>query len=243
VTLVALSLGASLVCAAAPEAEGAQPLDAADAGDSAEPPVEGPTPPSMADTPTDGGGPADTHEVGVVEVREKDPTIFPDPKKFSTGFFVEGSTGPLVPIGPTRDVLSPGFSLTARVGYEIRRWVALQVHATGSISSYDDDVLQGELLQQYFYIGELRFGVPIRRVLIALQGGAGAYQLSNNLLQVADIAEDNGLFGLAWDASLAVDIHSLNKHFSGGVVATYIGMPALQNAGAMSVQIYIRYAL
>jgi len=207
-------------------------------------PVE-PEAPSPAPPPATAPavGPADTAEVGVVERRETDPTVFPDPKKFSRGFFVEGGLGPAVPIGPTSEVLATGFSLGARTGYEIRRWVALQVHATGMVARYDDGVLRRELLQQYVYTGEARFAVPIRRFLIALQGGAGIYQLSNNLLQVAGIAPDNRRIGLAWDASLAFDVHSLNRHISGGVVATFVGMPALRNAGTLVLHVVLRYTL
>ena len=179
----------------------------------------------------------------MVEKKETDPTVFPDPAKFRRGFFVEGSTGPLIPIGPTQRVLNPGFSLTGRTGYEIRRWIAFGVQATGSISRYDDGVLTEELLQQYFYTGEIRFGIPIRRFLIALQGGAGLYQVSSNLLQIADIAPNAGRFGFAWDASIAFDVHSLSRHFSGGLLATYFGVPTFSNAGALAIQAYFRYTL
>ncbi len=198
--------------------------------------------PTTAPSPTPPAtGPTETAEVGVVERPEKDPTVFPDPKKFSRGFFVEAGIGPGIPIGPTAEVLSVGVSLGLRTGYEIRRWVALQLHASGTLSRYDDGVLRRELLQQFVYTGELRFAVPIRRFLIAAQGGAGMYQLTNNLLQVAGIAEDNRRIGVAWDASLAFDVHSLNRHISGGLVATFVGMPALDNAGMLVLHVVLRY--
>ena len=202
-----------------------------------------PVTPAPPPTTAPAVGPTDTAEVGVVERPETDPTVFPDPKKFSRGFFVEAGLGPAVPLGPTSEVLTTGFSLGARTGYEIRRWVALQLHATGMLSRYDDGVLRRELLQQYAYTGEVRFAIPIRRFLIALQGGAGIYQLSNNLLQVGGIAANNRRIGLAWDASLAFDVHSLNRHISGGVVATFVGMPALRNAGALVLHVVLRYTL
>ena len=208
-----------------------------------EPPTPAPEQPNAPAEVAPSARPADTADVGVVERRESDPTVFPDPKKFSRGFFVEGGLGPAVPLGRTAKVLSTGFSLGARTGYEIRRWVALQLHAVGMVTRYDDGVLRRELLQQYTYTDEVRFAVPIRRFLIALQGGAGIYQLSNNLLQVGGIARDNRRIGLAWDASLAFDVHSLNRHISGGVVATFIGMPALRNSGTLVLHVVLRYTL
>lgn len=203
----------------------------------------GPAAPPPPAAPAPAGGPTNTEEVGVVAEQEADPVVFPDPAKFSRGFFAEGSTGALIPIGPTSNVLGAGFSLTARLGYEIRRWVALQATVTGTLSKYDDGVLTDELLQQFFYTGEARFGIPIRRFLIAFQGGAGIYQLTNNLLQLPGIAQSNALIGFVYDGSLAFDVHSLNRHFSGGVVGTYYGMPDLDNSGAMAVQVYLRYTL
>lgn len=185
--------------------------------------------------------PAETGDVGVVEQAETDPTVFPDPRKFSRGFFVEAALGPAIPIGATAKVLSPGFSFSARAGYEIRRWIALDLHATGLLHRYHDAVLHRELLGQGVYTGELRLGVPFRRFMIAAHGGFGVMQSSNNLLQVAGIAADNRRFGVAWDAALSFDIHSLDRHISGGFIASFIGMPALQNSGALLLSLYLRY--
>jgi hypothetical protein len=181
--------------------------------------------------------------VGVVVVQQADPTVFPDHRKFSRGFFAEVGTGAGIPVGPTADVLGPGFGLSARMGYEIRRWVALQVHAAGTMGYYHDDILTRELFQQYAYTGELRLGVPFRRFLLGVQGGAGVYQLSSNILQIPDIAPDNQLWGLAWDGSVFFDIHTLSRHFSGGLLGTFIGTPRLQNSGTVMAQIYLRYTL
>ncbi len=187
--------------------------------------------------------PADTADVGVVVEKETDPTVFPDPKKFSRGFFAEASTGVGIPVGPTADVLGPGFGGSVRLGYEIRRWIALGAHANATIGYFDDGVLTRELFQQYAYTGEVRLGVPFRRYVIGVQAGGGAYQLSNNLLQIPGIAPDNRLWGFAWDGSVFFDVHTLSRHFSGGLVATFIGTPRLQNAGTVMVQAYFRYTL
>lgn len=197
--------------------------------------------PASESSSAESTGPAATQEVGVVGRKQVDPTVFPDPRKFSRGFFVEASTGPMVSIGATADVLSTGFSLSARIGYEIRRWIAFQLHATGALRRYDDGVLHRELLGEGIYTGEVRVGVPFRRFMVAAHGGAGVDHLSNNLLQVAGIAPDNRRLGLAWTAGLSFDVHSLNRHNSGGLVVTFVGTPALQNSGALLLQLYFRY--
>lgn len=188
-------------------------------------------------------GPAETAEVGVVEREEEDPTVFPDPAKFSRGFFIEAGVGPTIPVGPAASVLGPGVSFVGRTGYEIRRWIAIQLHAMGSVSRYDDGVLRRELFGQYAYMGEARFGIPIRRFVILLFGGAGLYQVSSNLLQVAGVVDDNGRFGLAYGGGIGLDVHTLSKHFSGGFLASYVGTPRLGNGGGVGLHLYFRYTL
>lgn len=195
----------------------------------------------LAIAPEASSRPAETGDVGVVERPQADPTVFPDPRKFSRGFFVEAALGPAVPIGAAAKVLSPGFSFSARAGYEVRRWIALDLHATGLLHRYHDAVLHRELLGQGVYTGELRLGVPFRRFMIAAHGGFGVMQTSNNLLQIAGVAPDNRRFGVAWDAALSFDVHSLDRHISGGFIASFIGMPALRSSGALLLSLYLRY--
>gem|GEM_PF-4740154 len=184
-----------------------------------------------------------TREVGVdpATVSSVDPLARRDRANFSTGFFTEGAVGSFIPVRTLQRVLSPGVVFTGRVGYEFRRWIAIQANATAAMTHYGDGVLRNEILQQFFYLGELRLALPLGRFSIAGLGGAGLMQVSNNLLQIADIARTNRLLSIAWDAGAALDFHSLDNHFSGGVVATYIGMPNLHKAAALTVQIYIRH--
>ena len=48
-------------------------------------------------------------------------------------------------------------------------------------------MLVDELHQQYTYLGEARFAIPVKRFAILLWGGAGLWQVGSNLLQVADV--------------------------------------------------------
>jgi hypothetical protein len=187
-------------------------------------------------------GPTDTADVGVVERTEEDPTVFPDPARFSRGFFVEAGSGPIFPVGSSASVLSPGLSVSGRTGYEFRRWLAVQAQVSASMSHYDDGVLTDELLQQYSYLGHARLGIPIRRFVILLYGGAGLLQFNSNLLQVAGINDDAGRLGLAYEGGLGLDVHTLAKHFSGGLLASFLGSPRL-GGGSVGVSLYLRFTL
>lgn len=188
-------------------------------------------------------GPKDTADVGVVARAEEDPTVFPDPAKFSRGFFVEAGAGPAFPIGESASVLGTAFSISGRTGYEIRRWIALQLQVGGMVSHYDDGVLTDELLQQYTYIGHARFGIPIRRFVITLYGGAGLHHVGSNLLQVAGVVDDAGRFGFAYEGGLGLDVHTLAKHFSGGFLLNYLGSPRLGAGGSIGASLYLRFTL
>ena len=188
-------------------------------------------------------GPKDTAEVGVVAQAEEDPTVFPDPNKFSRGFFVEAGAGPAFPIGTPATVLGTAFSIAGRTGYEIRRWIALQAQVGAMVSHYDDGVLTDELLQQYTYIGHARFGIPIRRFVIALYGGAGLHQVNTNLLQIAGIVSDPARFGFAYEGGVGLDVHTLAKHFSGGFLVNYLGSPRLGAGGSIGASLYLRFTL
>ena len=104
-------------------------------------------------------------------------------------------------------------------------------------------MLTRELFQQFAYTGEVRFGVPFRRFVLGAEGGAGLYQLTSNLLQVGGVTQSPSRIGLAWNAALFFDIHSLSRHFSGGLLAGFVGTPALGNAGTVLIQLYLRYTL
>ncbi len=189
------------------------------------------------------GGPADTEDVGVVEDTPPDPTVFPNPDDFATGFFVEAAAGPAAPLGATSDLLGPALGGTVRAGYEIRRWVALQAAAHLQAGFYDDGVIVKEPFQQYTYTAEARFAVPFRRFALGVQGGAGIFHVSSNLLQIGGLVPDARRYGLAWDASAFFDVHTLSKGFSVGLVGTFVGTPRFDQAGTLFVQLYLRIAL
>ncbi|RMH00188.1 MAG: hypothetical protein D6705_01025 [Deltaproteobacteria bacterium] len=189
------------------------------------------------------GGPADTEDVGVVEASTPDPTVFPDPDDFATGLAVEAAAGPAAPLGATQRLLGPALGATARLGYEIRRWVAVQVAGHVQSGFYDDGVIVHEPFQQFTYTAETRFAVPFRRFAIGLQGGAGVFHVSSNLLQIGGLVPDPRRYGFAWDASLFFDVHTLSKGFSLGLVTTFVGTPRFQQAGTLFVQLYLRLGL
>ena len=63
---------------------------------------------------------------------EPSAVVFPDPAKFAHGFFTEGEFGVLVVHRAAPATRSrPGFAVGARVGYDIFRFFAVQLHLLG----------------------------------------------------------------------------------------------------------------
>ena len=51
---------------------------------------------------------------------------------------------------------------------------------------------------------------------------------------LAGVAPDNRRFGVAWDAALSFDVHSLDRHISGGFIASFIGEHVAHHARALN---------
>ena len=56
--------------------------------------------------------------------KEPEAAIFPDPKKFASGFFTEGEVGTVAFMGPAGDAVDPGFAIGTRLGYDVFRFLA-----------------------------------------------------------------------------------------------------------------------
>jgi hypothetical protein len=175
-------------------------------------------------------------------IAEPAPPPFPNPKKFARGFFASGELGALVYLGNATKYAGAGINFGVRLGYDLTRWLALQAHVAGASN---DATLPaptvGQSVQTFLYAGELRAQLQIRRVALSLEGGAGITQLSNNVLDQVGISQGGNLISLAIIGGAGVDYHTLNRHFSVGVIADYIWMQGFNSTHAMTATAYLRY--
>ena len=175
-------------------------------------------------------------------IAEPAPPPFPDPKKFARGFFASGELGALVYLGRATKYAGAGVHFGVRLGYDLTRWLALQAHVAGSSN---DATLPaptvGQSFQTFLYAGELRAQLQIRRIALSLEGGAGITQLSNNVLDQVQISSGGNLISLAIVAGAGLDYHTLNRHFSLGLVADYIWMQSFNSTHALTATAYLRY--
>jgi hypothetical protein len=174
-------------------------------------------------------------------IAEPAPPPFPNPKKFARGFFAQGELGALVFLGRTSKYASAGPQFGVRLGYDILRWLAVQAHVSGASSNATvPPPITGQTLQTYLYAVEARLQLQVRRFGLFAEAGAGAAQLSSNVLSQVGISQ-GGLFSLAVIGGVGLDYHTLNRHFSFGALADYVWMQNFSNTHALTATAYLRY--
>jgi hypothetical protein len=173
--------------------------------------------------------------------KEPEAAIFPDPKKFAHGLYTEGEVGGVVFFGPAGRAVAPGFAIGARVGYDLTRWLAVQLHALGSTHETKDDghPTGGQLLQTYQGTAEGKLTLRFGQTSLFVEGGAGAARLSTNLLNQLGLARYRT--GLTAGGGAGVDYHSLSRHFSIGLRGGFFWLRDLSSSQDLIVTTYLRY--
>jgi hypothetical protein len=178
---------------------------------------------------------------GAQVIGERPAPPFPDPAKFSRGFFAEGDLGAAFFLGKMGEVAPPGPHFGLRIGYDLFRWLAAYAHVSGV--TVDADVpapYDHQSFQVFVYTAEVRAQLQLRRIGLYAAAGGGVAQLSNNLLDVAGVAQHHRLSGTV-AGGLGFDFHTLNRHYSVGLAADYLWLPQWSESHAISVAAYLRY--
>jgi hypothetical protein len=166
--------------------------------------------------------------------------VFPDPNKFARGLYTEGELGAVAFFGRAGDDVSPGFAVGARFGYDLSRWLAVQLHALGSThETRADGPAGGQLLQTYQGTAEVKATWRFGQMALFCEGGAGAARLSTNLLYTLGLARYRT--GLTAGGSAGFDYHSLSRHFSVGVRGGYFWLRDLSGSQDLIATSYLRY--
>ena len=167
----------------------------------------------------------------------------PDPSKFARGFYAQAEAGVVSFLGEAAEPLGTGPAFGTRVGYEIFRFLALQVHGGGSTHSIrlDDRPQDGQLLQILRGAAELKLTVPLSRWSLFAHGGGGLARLSSNLLGTAGLTELGVRLSPIYGGGAGVDYHTASRHFSFGLAVDFQKLPRLNTVGALASSAYIRY--
>jgi len=172
---------------------------------------------------------------------EPSAVVFPDPAKFARGLYTEGEVGAVAFFGRAGEVVSPGFAVGARLGYDLTRWAALQLHVLGSTHQIaGNNPLNGQLLQTYQAALEGKLTYRIGQTSIFAEGGPGIERLSTNALYVLGV-EPQYRVGLVFGGGAGFDYHSLSRHFSIGVRGDFKVMQQLTASQELFASTYLRY--
>jgi hypothetical protein len=183
---------------------------------------------------------------------EPSAVVFPDPAKFARGLYTEGEVGAVAFFGRAGDVVSPGFSVGARLGYDLTGWAAVQLHVLGSthqIAGGNPNApdatrhavdLNGQLLQTYQAALEGKLTYRFGQTSIFVEGGPGIERLSTNVLYVLGV-EPQYRVGLIFGGGAGFDYHSLSRHFSIGVRGDFLVLQELTSSQELFASTYLRY--
>lgn len=165
----------------------------------------------------------------------------PDPAKFARGFYTEGEAGAVTFFGPAQSRIATGFAIGTRFGYDLTRWLAIQLHALGSTheTKFEGMPQAGQLLQLYQGKAELKTTIRFGQTSIFLEGGGGAARLSTNLL--ATVGLTRWRTGLTAGGGAGVDYHSLSRHFSMGLRAGFFWLRDISASQDLITTAYLRY--
>jgi opacity protein-like surface antigen len=183
---------------------------------------------------------------------EPNPVIFPDPSKFARGLYTEGELGSVLFFGPVGGKIDPGFAIGTRVGYDLSRFFAVQLHALGSThqTSFPGMPQDNQLLQLYQGVIEGKATIRFGQTSIFIEGGVGAARLSSNLLATVprypnDPASTEKLTrwrtGLTAGGGAGFDYHSLSRHFSVGVRGGFFWLRDISGSSDLTATTYLRY--
>jgi hypothetical protein len=173
--------------------------------------------------------------------KEPEAAIFPDPKKFAHGLFTEGELGAVAFFGPAGDNVAPGFAIGTRVGYDLTRFLAVQLHGLGSthLTKANGRPQGDQLLQTYQGTVEGKLTVRFGQLAIFGEGGAGVARLSTNLLHELELARYRT--GLTAGGGGGLDYHSLSRHFSIGLRGEFYWLRDISSSKDLIVTTYLRY--
>jgi hypothetical protein len=166
-----------------------------------------------------------------------------DPSKFARGLYGEAEVGTLMFLGEARSEIGPGAAIGARAGYDLLRWVAVQIHAFGSTHTtrFADSPQGGQLLQLYQGTAEGKLSVRFGQVGVAATGGFGVARLSTNLLGTTGLTAPDVQTTTLTLGGLGADYHTLSRHFSFGLGATFAHYQKLHTTGALAATLSARY--
>jgi hypothetical protein len=171
---------------------------------------------------------------------EPSAVVFPDPEKFAHGFFTEGEFGVLWFSGRAADQIAPGFAVGARAGYDVFRFLAVQLHLLGSThQSQGDTAIAGQLLQTYQGTVEGKLTLRLVQWSFFAEGGLGAARMSSNLLYAQMLARYRT--GFTYGGGGGVDYHFLSRHFSIGLRGAFYVLSDIKSSRDAWTTMYLRY--
>ncbi len=177
------------------------------------------------------------------QITEEPTEPYPDPSLFSRGLYLEAEGGATIPLGSARDAIDPGAAIGLRVGYELWRFFALELHALSSLHTVNQEgaPLSAQLLQITRATADLKLALPLGPFSIFAAGGGGRARFSTNVLATTGHTAHGVRLSWVMGGHLGLDYHSRSRHFSTGVTGGFHKLDRLATTGLVTAAAYLRY--
>jgi hypothetical protein len=177
------------------------------------------------------------------QVTGEPPSPHPDPARYARGLYGEAEVGTLLFVGEAGPRIGAGAAVGARLGYDVLRFAAVQLHAFASTHTtrFAGAPQAGQILQLYQGTAELRLTARFGPVAAAATGGAGLARLSTNLLGTAGLTDPDVQTTPVMLGGLGADYHTESRHFSFGLAASFARYGKVFTAGALALTGYVHY--
>ena len=168
-----------------------------------------------------------------------------DARPAETGLFAEAGFGAAGFVGrgtAGRNHSRVGFAAHARAGYDLARWLSVGVNL--GVATHEADVPpppDREYYQLYTGAAEARLGVPIGRVELFVDGGAGVARISTNILERAGILDPEERTSAVVSAGTGLEYQLQNRHYAFGVAAQFAYLPTFERSSIVTGRAYLRY--
>jgi hypothetical protein len=165
---------------------------------------------------------------------------YPDVNKFARGLYGDAEAGAVSFLGRA---LGTGVAVGARVGFDVFRWAAVQIHGAGSthVTRFPGRPQDGQLFQIYQGTVEAKLSLPLGAWSLVAFGGGGYARLSTNLLGTIGLTSPNVLTSPVLTGGGGVDYHTRSRHFSFGLTVAFVKLQEVRTSGAVASSAYVRY--
>lgn len=160
----------------------------------------------------------------------------------ASGWYAEGGLGGAGYLLAASDDLAPGPAIGVRVGRDLFSFLSLGIQLAAS--SHEATVPappEGEWVQLYRGLAQVRLGGRFDRIALYAEGGAGVGALSSNVLGKVMITEPGEWISMLFQAGAGMEYQLENRHYAVGLGVDGFVLPQFDALKGVEARAFLRY--